>query len=302
MKSKVSNPVLKQNFTIDKIAAFFEHFLSGNEYVNNLQVKEFSTTNNMNVRETLRVKNESIIEDLNVNSNFQSTIMNITETNEIIFDPDAIMRLRKAPIAFKVKDLFEVVTFLKYMIKICGGRLEKCDFKSLYKANLNDDKKKLLGNLNTITNDYEKYLKEVDDKIINQMAQEFKQKQEEVEKESEKEQTKTNSEMKKMENNLNQKNKNLRNNYMKTEPSQNFKFKESSIYNSHESTNEIALVQNKEIEEPQIKVNKDIEKQIDYEYSNFKNSEMEQESLTNFDDMLANPIMNSFLSNYYYGI
>ena len=131
IKSKVTNPFLKNNFTIDNIANFFANFIAGNEFINNLEVKELADINKLEVKESLKVKNEAIVENLSFNK-LKSRAMTIDD-NEIIFDPEAVLKLKTSKIAFKVKDVFEVITFMKYIVKICGSKLEKCDFNSLLK-------------------------------------------------------------------------------------------------------------------------------------------------------------------------
>jgi hypothetical protein len=131
IKSKVSNPFLKDNFTLENIANFFANFVAGNEFVNNLEVKDLAEMNKLEIKEMLKVKNEAQVENLSFNK-LKSRAMSIDD-NEITFDPEAVLKLRNSKIAFKVKDVFEVITFMKYIVKICGSKLERCDFNTLIK-------------------------------------------------------------------------------------------------------------------------------------------------------------------------
>jgi hypothetical protein len=131
IKSKVSNPFLKDNFTLENIANFFANFVAGNEFVNNLEVKDLAEMNKLEIKEMLKVKNEAQVESLSFNK-LKSRAMSIDD-NEITFDPEAVLKLRNSKIAFKVKDVFEVITFMKYIVKICGSKLERCDFNTLIK-------------------------------------------------------------------------------------------------------------------------------------------------------------------------
>ena len=77
--------------------------------------------------------------------NLQSEVLNITQ-NEITFDPEMRLRMKNSKIvifplkkAFKIKDIFEVIAFMKYILKICGTRLERCDFKNLLNVNKTDE-------------------------------------------------------------------------------------------------------------------------------------------------------------------
>lgn len=144
LKSKVTNPYLKDNFTVESIANFFANFISGNNFMNNLEVKEISMMNKAEIRDSLKVKNEAKIENLNV-SNLNNKVLSISD-NEITFDPEAILKMKGSRIAFKMKDVFEVITFMKFIVKICGSKLEKCDFNNLLK---NYNSNQLLQLMNT---------------------------------------------------------------------------------------------------------------------------------------------------------
>lgn len=131
IKSKVTNPFLKDNLTLENIANFFANFVAGNNFVNNMEVKELAELNKVEVKDSLKVKNEAQVENLSFNS-LKSRALSIDD-NEITFDPEAILKLKNSKINFKVKDVFEVITFMKYIVKICGSKLERCDFNSLLK-------------------------------------------------------------------------------------------------------------------------------------------------------------------------
>ena len=136
IKSKVTNPYLKNNFTLDSIANFFANLISGNEFVNNLEVKDLAEFNKLEVKENMKVKNEAFIDNLTVNK-FNHKAFSIVD-NEIIFDPEASLKLKNTNVSFKFKDIFEVITFMKYIVKICGSTLEKCDFNTLLKNHNTD--------------------------------------------------------------------------------------------------------------------------------------------------------------------
>jgi hypothetical protein len=95
IKTKVSNPRLKANFTLTNIANFFASFISGNEFLNNLEVLG-STKLNRTIINELNVQNAASIEDLLIN-NFHSKALNITKT-EISFDPYAQVKLKNSNI------------------------------------------------------------------------------------------------------------------------------------------------------------------------------------------------------------
>jgi len=131
IKTKVTNPYLKDNLTVENIANFFANFISGNSFVNNLEVKDIAEFNKVEVKDNIKVKGDASFEKLTFNK-LKNKAMTITD-NEIIFDPEASIKLKNNKISFKVKDIFEVITFMKYIVKICGSKLEKCDFNNLLK-------------------------------------------------------------------------------------------------------------------------------------------------------------------------
>lgn len=155
LKSKVTNPYLKDNFNLENIANFFANFVSGNSFMNNLQVKELTELNNVEINENLKVKKEAKLENLNVN-NLKSKVMTIKD-NEIILDPEGVLKLKGSNIDYKVKDVFEVITFMKFIVKICGAKLEKCDFNNLLKEH-STHKETIINNNNKQKNEADKLL------------------------------------------------------------------------------------------------------------------------------------------------
>jgi hypothetical protein len=154
LKSKVSNPVLKDNFTIENISNFLANTLAGNEFVNNLEVKELADFNKLDVRENFKSKGEAHMESLNVNR-FTNRALTISD-NEITFDPEASLKMKDSNIEFKVKDIFEVITFMKFIVKICGSKLENCDFDTLLKNHNANQLMQILNKLNKKQEEMEK--------------------------------------------------------------------------------------------------------------------------------------------------
>ena len=199
IKSKVTNPYLKDNLTIENIANFFANFISGNSFVNNLEVKDIADFNKVEVKDEINIKGEAKIEKLSFNK-LKSPALTITD-NEIIFDPEATLRLKNNKLAFKVKDIFEVITFMKYIVKICGSKLEKCDFNNLLKNH----------NANQIMQIVRTFQKRMDE--AQKKAMEFQEKKINEEKKIEEE--------KKLKSNLKTNNKNLRGNEKEKEEKKN---------------------------------------------------------------------------------
>ena len=95
IKSKVTNPRLKSNFTITNIANFFASFISGNEFLNNLEVLG-STKLNRTIISELNVQNAANIEDV-ISNNFHTKSLNITK-HEITFNPYSQIKLKNSNI------------------------------------------------------------------------------------------------------------------------------------------------------------------------------------------------------------
>lgn len=134
MKEKVENPALKNNLTIEGISNFFANLLSGNQIANNIEVKKLAHINKLEIPDRLKVEGHTEIHDLEVKENFKSKVFSITN-DRITFNPDATIKMSDSRLVFKVKDIFEVITFMKYIVNICGSKLEKCNFGNLLKEN-----------------------------------------------------------------------------------------------------------------------------------------------------------------------
>lgn len=134
MKEKVENPALKNNLTIEGISNFFANLLSGNQIANNLEIKKLAHINKLEIPDRLKVEGHTEIHDLEVKENFKSKVFSITN-DRITFNPDATIKMSDSRLVFKVKDIFEVITFMKYIVNICGSKLEKCNFGNLLKEN-----------------------------------------------------------------------------------------------------------------------------------------------------------------------
>ena len=161
LKSKVTNPFLKDNFSIDHLANFFANYVLGNQFVNNLEVKELASLNNVDVKEELKVRGRTEVESLSF-KRLKTKPLTIDDS-EINFDPEAILKLKNSKIAFKVKDVFEVITFMKYVVKICGSKLEKCDFNTLLK---NNNANQLLKIISAFESKQQKFLEKEKEKLL----------------------------------------------------------------------------------------------------------------------------------------
>lgn len=143
MKEKVENPALKENLSLESISNFFANILSGNEVMNNLEVKKLGHLNKLEVGEKLKAEGDSEFENLAVKDKFVSRVFNITD-DKITFNPEAKIKMSNSKLIFRVKDIFEVITFMKYIVKICGSRLERCNFSSLLNSSQQEQMKKIM--------------------------------------------------------------------------------------------------------------------------------------------------------------
>ena len=158
LKSNLTSEERKESLNIENISNVFSTLLSGNEYFKNFQVKDFSAVPKMKIRENLKARDKGIFQAINTNR-ISSKLLNVTSNNEIIFDSEAVLKLGKFPISYKVKDFFEVLAFLKYLMRICGYRMEKCDFDNLVKEANNKTKLDLIEKLKVYEKNYEKIVK-----------------------------------------------------------------------------------------------------------------------------------------------
>jgi len=206
IKSKVTNPRLKGNFTLTNIANFFASFISGNEFLNNLEVLG-SIKLNRTIIDELNVHNVANIEEL-ITNNFNSQSLNISK-NEISFNPYAQVKLKNSNIVidildkvkvFHAKDIFEVIAFMKYIVKICGNKLEKCDFRNIllnnktrknpnkfnettFKKNITEEfDKKLNDKFKELELRFTKEKQEIEEKLKKRFEAESKKKDEEIKK------------------------------------------------------------------------------------------------------------------------
>lgn len=143
MKDKVENPSLKNNLTVEAISNFFANMLSGNEIMNNLEVKKLAHVNKLEVGEKIKAEGESEFNSIEVKESFKSKVFNITD-DRITFNPEATLKMTNSRLIFKVKDIFEVITFMKYIVKVCGNKLERCDFGNLLKNNQTEQMQKIM--------------------------------------------------------------------------------------------------------------------------------------------------------------
>jgi hypothetical protein len=188
IKSKVTNPYLKENFTLENLSNFFANFIAGNEFVNNLEVKELADFNKLDVRESFKSKGEAHMENLEVNK-LSTRALTISD-NELVFDPEASLKMKDSNIEFKVKDIFEVITFMKYIVKICGSTLEKCDFDTLLKNHNANQLMQILNKLNKKQEEMQQEKLKEQERLKKQEQEELKKKEQEELKKKEQEELK----------------------------------------------------------------------------------------------------------------
>ncbi len=98
LKSRVTNPFLKTNFTLPNIANFFASFVSGNEHLNQIQVNNLAQLKNVDISEILNVNQKANINNLEL-TNLVSPVLNITE-NGIEIDPESIIKMKDTKIVY----------------------------------------------------------------------------------------------------------------------------------------------------------------------------------------------------------
>jgi len=279
IKSKVTNPYLKDNLTVENIANFFANFISGNSFVNNLEVKDIAEFNKVEVKDDLKVKGVASFEKISFNK-IKSQALSISD-NEILFDPEATIRLKNNKIAFKVKDVFEVITFMKYIVKICGSKLEKCDFNNLLK---NHNANQIMQ----IVRSFQKKIDETQKKATE--SQEKKTKEEKVKKEEEE----------KKQNNKNEKNSQQKINNEKSNNAKNINKNLRGATPNNENNNAKKDLDDLITKQFTFKEKDfvDIEKELNQDFMTKQNSD----SFEDYSKFLENPQIADMMNNYYYNM
>lgn len=197
----------------------------------------------------------------------------------MIFEDEAVIRIKNSPIAFKARDIFEVIAFLKFMMRICGNEMEKCDFNNLLKNKLNEQKVDLMKILKERFNKNKEDLSKINIEYKNILD-------------------KRESESNKKKNNL-KLNHQEENETPKGNVTNNFIFKEKIHKNYENFNNNTSSITQDEIKEKnnhQSKSDKEIQDLLDYEFKLFKVSS----SVNEYENFYNNGMVQKFLEKYYY--
>lgn len=148
LKKNVNNPSLKKHLTAENIAKFITNTVEGNLFLKNVEISQDAEIKRLHVRENFTVEGTSRFNNLR-GSSINLDGIKIGD-NEIIVNKNTTVRFEDDSLQkFTITDLFEASFFVKYIVSICGSKLEKCDFNILKKLNQNKQNPK--GNLK-ITN------------------------------------------------------------------------------------------------------------------------------------------------------
>ena len=131
LKNEIKTPLLKDNLTPEGIAKFISNTLSGNQFINNLQVKDNAELHHVEVLDSLKVNGKATFDSLQANKIITPSIT--LDDTEAVIDSNTLLKLAGNDVSFKVGDVFEAITFTKYIVSICGDKLDKCDFGMLMK-------------------------------------------------------------------------------------------------------------------------------------------------------------------------
>lgn len=302
--------------------------------MNNIEVVKSAHMNKIEVSDKLKVQGLIDTNTLHISDNFRSKTFNITD-DIIDFNSDAFIKLNNSKLTFKVKDIFEVITFMKYIVKICGTRLEKCDFGNLLKNSNTEQIKKIITLLDkkqeqikkveeekhkietnnfrkeiNAINDKLKSYKEMFDKINNKSTQNSNStdiKNDDIDNNNKLSKIKnknlkikdSNKNENKEQNSLYNYNKDIENGESneKDNSSSKFKFKEKV----NENNVHYKITENKEYERQ-----KKIEEELDIEYKLFKNKFLQDNNLPDYKskpysyDSFLNMNSNDNIMNNYY--
>ncbi len=280
MKSKISSQVLKQNFTAQHVAGVFENLLTGNEFLNNIEVKDLAIFDKLEISDLLKLKEMAEMEELSVKSFFRTNLFNITDDNEIIFEDEAVIRIRNSPIAFKARDIFEVIAFLKFMMNVCGNQMEKCDFNTLLKNSFDQQKIDLMK----VFKDRFNKNKEEMSKIYSEFKNNFYKSDDDAKKIS----------LEPSKNNLKDSQRNNSDNLLRNRAnSDEFAFKEQ-----YSKVDRNTINNNTDVDEQSKKqhVEREIDDLLEYEFKAFK----ENSSINEYENFYNNIRFQKYLEKYYY--
>jgi hypothetical protein len=280
MKSKISSQVLKQNFTAQHVAGVFENLLTGNEFLNNIEVKDLAIFDKLEISDLLKLKEMAEMEELSVKSFFRTNLFNITDDNEIIFEDEAVIRIRNSPIAFKARDIFEVIAFLKFMMNVCGNQMEKCDFNTLLKNSFDQQKIDLMK----VFKDRFNKNKEEMSKIYSEFKNNFYKSDDDAKKIS----------LEPSKNNLKDSQRNNSDNLFRNRAnSDEFAFKEQ-----YSKVDRNTINNNTDVDEQSKKqhVEREIDDLLEYEFKAFK----ENSSINEYENFYNNIRFQKYLEKYYY--
>lgn len=138
LKEKLpENTKNKDKFTTENVSNLVSSILEGDTEINNLYITRSTNLNNATILKELNVDTlGSFTEEINIQGKI--TIGNILSISkkEIIIDPNSEIKISDFPLKYKAKDLFELLSFMKFINTLCKdekGKLSKCDFTSLLK-------------------------------------------------------------------------------------------------------------------------------------------------------------------------
>ncbi len=202
----------------------------------------------------------------------------------MIFEDEAVIRIKNSPIAFKARDIFEVIAFLKFMMRICGNEMEKCDFNNLLKNNLNDQKVDLMKILKERFNKNKEELSKINIEYKNIL---------------DKRESESNKKKNNLKSNHQEENQTPNKQVQKTTVTNNFIFKEKIHKNSENFNNNTSTITREESKDKngqQSKSDKEIQDLLDYEFKNFK----ENSAVNEYENFYTNGMFQKFLEKYYY--
>lgn len=302
MKDKVENPALKNNLNLESISNFFANVLSGNEILNNLEVKKLSHVNKIEIGEKLKSEGEAEFNSLKVKENFVSKVFNITD-DRITFNPEASIKMSNSKLLFKVKDIFEVITFMKYIVKVCGSRLERCDFGNLLSNNQQDTVKNIMKlieerqkEISKVENDFKQQLKENNNKTSKSNLRKNNKAVNSNKDKNNNEDIDPNIKFYNNDSNNNDSNNNNNNNKMTS-----YMFRQKQIMNNNKDNNNILSKPNNDLFDHQ----SEIEKELNLQLKLYKEKQKQELFENSYNSFLNKDIMSNeeqTLNDYYYNL
>ena len=140
LKSKLPDNLQDNNkFNTENVFRVIQALLSGDIKLSNLSVSKASEFNTLTINNQIDAHSQATFSDeLNVNKVMKIGNSVSIVNNTLLLEPNTEIKIDSFPMKYKASDLFEMVSFMKYIKNQCKdekGNFVQCDFTLLKKKN-----------------------------------------------------------------------------------------------------------------------------------------------------------------------